>query len=126
MSAIVHELADVVFDAIGEAARIWQSSVVLAGAKIGAECNICAHVFIEYNVVVGDRVTDKCGVQLWDGLRMGNEVFIGPNATFINNLFSGSKRFPGKYFGNYIVDFQTAFCCGCPEGEATIHCGQGS
>jgi UDP-2-acetamido-3-amino-2,3-dideoxy-glucuronate N-acetyltransferase len=104
MSTIVHELADVASDAIGDGTRIWQFVVVLRGARIGADCNICAHVFIENDVVVGDRVTIKCGVQLWDGLRVGNDVFIGPNATLTNDLFPRSKKYPGKYLETIIDD----------------------
>jgi acetyltransferase-like isoleucine patch superfamily enzyme/dTDP-4-dehydrorhamnose 3,5-epimerase-like enzyme len=78
--------------AIGENTRIWAFAHVLPGATIGADCNICDHVFIENNVVLGDRVTVKCGVQLWDGLRVADEVFIGPNATFSNDKFPRSKQ----------------------------------
>jgi len=63
----------------------------LAGAEIGSDCNICAHCFIENDVVVGDRVTIKNGVQLWDGLRIEDDVFIGPNATFTNDPSPRSK-----------------------------------
>ena len=82
---MIHPLADVQTDQIGEGTRIWQFAVVLKGAKIGSNCNICAHTFIENDVVIGDNVTVKCGVQLWDGLRVGNNVFIGPNVTFCND-----------------------------------------
>ena len=95
-SVFVHALADVRSDAIGDGTRIWQFVVVLPEARIGADCNICAHVFIENDVVIGDRVTVKCGVQLWDGLRLGNDVFVGPNATFANDKFPRSKKHPGK------------------------------
>ncbi len=104
MNAIIHKLADVASYAIGDDTRIWQFVVVLPGAKIGAECNICAHVFIENDVTVGDRVTIKCGVQLWDGLRVGNDVFIGPNATFTNDLFTRSKKHPEEYLETVIED----------------------
>jgi acetyltransferase-like isoleucine patch superfamily enzyme len=100
----VHKLADVASGDIGVDTRIWQFVVVLAGAKIGAECNICAHVLIEGDVVIGDRVTIKCGVQLWDGLRVGKDVFIGPNATFTNDLFPRSMRRPEKYLVTVIED----------------------
>lgn len=93
----IHTLAGVATRDIGDGTRIWQFAVILAGARIGAECNICAHVFIENNVVVGDRVTIKSGVQLWDGLRVGNDVFVGPNATFTNDPFPRSKKYPAKY-----------------------------
>ncbi len=59
-----------------------------------ADCNVCDHVFIENDVVVGDRVTIKWGVQLWDGVRLGDDVFVGPNATFTNDPFPRSKRQP--------------------------------
>ncbi len=76
---------------VGEGTRVWAFTHVLAGARIGADCNICDHVFIENDVIVGDRVTVKSGVQLWDGLRVGDDVFIGPNATFTNDPFPRSK-----------------------------------
>ena len=76
---------------VGDGTRIWAFAHVLAGARIGAECNICDNVFIENDVVVGDRVTVKSGVQLWDGLRVGDDAFIGPNATFTNDRFPRSK-----------------------------------
>lgn len=77
---------------IGEDTRIWAFAHVLPGAVIGRDCNICDHVFIENDVVVGDRVTIKSGVQLWDGLRVADDVFIGPNATFSNDKFPRSKH----------------------------------
>ena len=82
---MIHPISDVQTDQIGDGTRIWQFAVVLKDAKIGRNCNICAHTFIENDVVIGDTVTVKCGVQLWDGLRIGNNVFIGPNATFCND-----------------------------------------
>lgn len=93
----LHPLADVQTKTIGKGTRIWQYCVVLPGAKIGANCNICAQVFIENDVLIGDNVTIKCGVQLWDGLRIENDVFIGPNVTFTNDLFPRSGKQPNKY-----------------------------
>lgn len=87
MSAFIHEKADVQTLDIGEGTRIWQGAVVLGGARIGSDCNICAHTFIENDVIIGNNVCIKCGVYLWDGLRIGNNVFIGPNATFCNDLY---------------------------------------
>jgi acetyltransferase-like isoleucine patch superfamily enzyme len=79
-------------ETIGDNTRIWAFAHVLPGAKIGADCNICDHVFIENDVVIGDRVTIKCGVQIWDGLRIEDDVMLGPNATFTNDLFPRSKK----------------------------------
>lgn len=93
----IHELSDVQTENIGEGTRVWQFSVVLAGAKIGRNCNICAQVFIENDVRVGDNVTIKCGVQLWDGITVGDNVFIGPNATFTNDMYPRSKVYGGEF-----------------------------
>lgn len=92
MTARIHPSADVASEAIGPGTRIWQFVVVLAGARIGQDCNICSHCFIENDVVIGDRVTIKSGVQLWDGLRVGDDVFIGPNATFTNDKHPRSRN----------------------------------
>jgi dTDP-4-dehydrorhamnose 3,5-epimerase-like enzyme len=53
---------------------------------------VCDHVFVENEVVVGDRVTIKCGVQLWDGVHLEDDVFVGPNVTFTNDAFPRSKK----------------------------------
>ena len=94
--ATFHALADVQSEAIGVGTRIWQFCVVLPGAQIGKDCNICSHVFIENDVVVGDRVTVKCGVQLWDGVTIEDDAFIGPNVTFTNDRYPPSDNFPQK------------------------------
>ena len=91
MSATIHPLADVGSADIGEGTRIWQFAVVLPGARIGRDCNICAHTFIEGGVIVGDGVTIKNGVHLWDGLVIEDDVFLGPNATFTNDAFPRSR-----------------------------------
>jgi acetyltransferase-like isoleucine patch superfamily enzyme/dTDP-4-dehydrorhamnose 3,5-epimerase-like enzyme len=88
--------------AIGENTRIWAFAHVLPGATIGKDCNICDHVFIENDVVVGDRVTIKCGVQLWDGLRVADDVFIGPNVSFSNDKYPKSKQYQPKVEETYI------------------------
>ena len=100
----VHALADVQATAIGAGTRVWQFVVVLPGAKIGKDCNICSHCLIENDVVIGDRVTVKSGVQLWDGLRVGDDVFIGPNASFTNDRYPRSRQKPEKFLVTTLHD----------------------
>lgn len=100
----IHPLADVSSKLIGAGSRVWQYVVLLPGAVIGKECNICAHCLIEGDVVIGDRVTVKSGVQLWDGLRVGDDVFIGPNASFANDRFPRSRRKPEKFLQTFLED----------------------
>jgi UDP-2-acetamido-3-amino-2,3-dideoxy-glucuronate N-acetyltransferase len=82
---------------VGKGTRIWAFAHVLPGAVLGCDCNICDHTFIENDVVLGDRVTIKCGVQLWDGVRLEDDVFVGPNATFTNDHFPRSKQRPTEF-----------------------------
>jgi UDP-2-acetamido-3-amino-2,3-dideoxy-glucuronate N-acetyltransferase len=101
-SARVHALADVASCDIGPETRVWQFVVIIAGARIGANCNICSHVLVEGDVQIGDRVTVKSGVQIWDGLRIEDDVFIGPNATFTNDPFPRSKVRPEAFAVTHI------------------------
>ena len=87
---------------VGEGTRVWAFAHVLPRARIGRDCNICDHVFIENDVIVGDRVTVKCGVQLWDGLRVADDVFIGPNATFANDKYPRSKQYQARVLQTWI------------------------
>lgn len=102
MKYLVHPLSDVQSTEIGDDTQIWQFCIVFAGAKIGANCNICANVLIENDVIIGDNVTVKSGVQLWDGLRVEDNVFIGPNVTLTNDSFPRSKVYPKQFLKTLI------------------------
>ena len=97
VSKMVHPQALCETKKVGARTRIWAFAHILPGARIGADCNICDHTFIEDDVVLGDRVTVKCGVQLWDGVRIEDDVFIGPNATFSNDRFPRSRKKPKSF-----------------------------
>lgn len=113
----IHPTAEVQTRNLGCGTQVWQYSIILEGAKIGANCNINAHCFIENDVVVGDNVTLKCGVQLWDGIVIGDRVFIGPNVTFTNNKYPRSKVYPQEVTRTTVKD-------GASIGaNATILCG---
>ena len=94
---MIHKLADVQSKDIGEGTNVWQFCVVLIGARIGANCNICSHSFIENDVLIGDNVTIKGGVKLWDGITIEDNVFIGPNVTFTNDKLPRSKQYPDEF-----------------------------
>ncbi|HOX59474.1 MAG TPA: WxcM-like domain-containing protein [Candidatus Paceibacterota bacterium] len=98
MSPFIHPHAIVEPGArIGAKSRIWAFAHVLPRARVGEECNICDHTFIENDVVIGDRVTIKCGVHVWDGVQIQDDAFVGPNAAFSNDKFPRSKHYPDKY-----------------------------
>lgn len=98
----IHKLSDVQSSNIGNGTRIWQFSVVLEGAQIGRNCNICAHTLIENDVVIGENVTIKSGVYLWDGIQIEDNVFIGPCVAFANDKYPRSKQYP-EVFAKTII-----------------------
>jgi len=88
----IHPKSDVSTCTIGEGTKVWQFVVIIEGATIGKDCNICAHTLIEGGVVIGDRVTIKSGVFVWDGVTIKDDVFVGPGVTFTNDLYPRSKQ----------------------------------
>lgn len=89
---MIHPLSDVQSPHIGKGTNIWQFCVILPKARIGSNCNICSHVFIENNVKIGNNVTVKNSVSLYDGIIVEDDVFIGPNASFCNDRYPKSKN----------------------------------
>lgn len=88
----IHPLAEVQSQNIGQGTFIWQFAVVLAGARIGSNCNINCHTFIENDVVIGNNVTVKSGTYIWDSVIIEDDVFIGPSVVFTNDLRPRSKQ----------------------------------
>lgn len=95
--AFVHSHALVESTQIGPRTRVWAFAHILPGARIGADCNVCDHVFIENDVVLGDRVTVKCGVYVWDGITLEDDVFVGANAAFSNDPAPRSRHKPAEF-----------------------------
>jgi acetyltransferase-like isoleucine patch superfamily enzyme len=112
-----HDTALVESRAIGPGTRIWAFTHIMAGATIGAHCNICDHCFVEAGAVIGDHVTLKNGVAVWDHVTLEDGVFVGPNATFTNDRRprSGNPRWQAQ---------KTVVGSGASIGaNATILCG---
>ena len=100
----IHPNALVLTDAVGINTRIWAFVHVLEGAQIGKNCNICDHCFIENDVKIGDNVTIKCGVYLWDKTRIGNKVMVGPNVVFTNDLRPRSKLHNKEFYSIIVAE----------------------
>lgn len=114
---MIHKLACVGNAIIGKGTTVWQFVVILDGAVIGQDCNICAHSLVEGKVSIGDRVTVKSGVYIWDGVLIDDDVFVGPSVTFTNDLFPRSKTHLESYP-------KTTVCKGASIGaNATILAG---
>lgn len=113
----VHPNALVESEDIGPKTRIWAFAHVLKDVKIGEDCNLCDYVFVESGVTIGNRVTIKNGISLWEGLVIEDDVFLGPNAVFTNDMFPRSKRHSGNFLSTLLKQ-------GASVGaNATILCG---
>lgn len=108
---MIHKFADCLNKNIPENTNIWQYVVVLPNAKIGDNCNICSHCFIENEVHIGDNVTVKNGVYLWDGITIENNVQIGPNVTFTNDKYPRAKQ--SYTLQHILIKYNASIGAGC-------------
>jgi acetyltransferase-like isoleucine patch superfamily enzyme len=90
---LIHPTAIVETEFIGESTRIWAFVHILQNVRIGTDCNICDHCFIEQNVDIGNNVTIKSGIYIWEGVTIEDDVFLGPNVVFTNNTKPRSKQY---------------------------------
>lgn len=95
--AIVHSGASV-----GAGTTVWQFCVVMDGAVIGRDCNLNAHTLVEGGARIGDRVTLKCGVYVWAGVTLEDDVFVGPNAVFTNDKAPRSRARPSEFARTHV------------------------
>lgn len=110
---MIHKCSDCHNSNIPISTNIWQFTVVLPGAQIGENCNICSHCFIENEVRIGNNVTVKCGVQIWDGIELEDNVMIGSNVTFTNDMYPRSKNKDWKLL-------RTRVCKGATIGAGCV------
>lgn len=117
-AAFIHSTAHVDPRArIGEGTRIWINVQVRENAEIGAGCILSKDVYVDFEVRIGARCKVQNGVSLYHGLTVGNDVFIGPNATFTND------RVPRAFNADWTVT-PTVIGDGASIGaNATILCG---
>lgn len=101
-AVFVHPLALCESNQVGAGTRIWAFAHVMSGARLGKDCNIGDHAFIETGATLGDGVVVKNGAMIWDGVTIEDEVFVGPGVVFTNDRFPRSRRLPaaGKRYAH--------------------------
>jgi UDP-2-acetamido-3-amino-2,3-dideoxy-glucuronate N-acetyltransferase len=123
-SVFVHSHALCESDDVGPRTRVWAFAHVMTGARVGADCNVCDHVFIEAGAVVGDRVTMKNNVLIWDGVMVESDVFLGPNVVFTNDLRprAAAKKTRADFLATVVrtgasIGANSTIVCGIEVGE---------
>jgi UDP-2-acetamido-3-amino-2,3-dideoxy-glucuronate N-acetyltransferase len=69
---------------IGAGTKVWHFCHVMTGARLGARCVLGQNVFVAATAVVGDGCRVQNNVSIYDGVTLGDDVFVGPSAVFTN------------------------------------------
>ncbi len=89
---LIHPTALVESVNVGTGSRVWAYAHIMAGARVGKNCNIGEHCFIESGATIGDYTTIKNGNMVWEGVTIEDAVFIGPHVFFTNDLYPRSRH----------------------------------
>jgi acetyltransferase-like isoleucine patch superfamily enzyme len=118
-SVFVHQFALCESESVGSRTRVWAFAHVAKGAVVGADCNLCDHVYVEAGAVIGDRVTVKNNVAVWAKVTVEDDVFLGPGAVLTNDLVprAAFKKGPEEFLPTLISRGATI------GANATIVCG---
>ena len=126
-SVFVHPQALCESDDVGPRTRIWPFAQVMRGARVGADCNICGHAFIESGAVIGNGVTVKNAVLVWDHVTVEDEVFLGPNMIFTNvrDLRQARRPRPDDFLPTLVrrgaaIGANATVVCGVTVGESAL------
>ena len=103
---------------IGEDTKIWHFCHIMAGARIGKQCNFGQNVFVASDVELGNNVKVQNNVSIYSGVVCGDDVFLSPSMVFTNVI---NPRSAVNRKGNYQ---KTKLGKGVTVGaNATIVCG---
>lgn len=96
----IHPSAEVEAGArLGPGTVVWQLSHVRHSAVIGAECTVGRGVFIDEDVVLGDRVKVQNHALLYRPARIGHGVFVGPAVVLTNDQYPRAVTVAGTRKG---------------------------
>jgi UDP-2-acetamido-3-amino-2,3-dideoxy-glucuronate N-acetyltransferase len=123
-SVFIHDKALCESEDVGARTRIWAFAHVMKGARLGTDCNVGDHAFIESGAVLGNHVTVKNCVLVWDKVTIEDEVFLGPNMVFTNDLRPrvAFKNPPEKFLPTRVergasIGANATIVCGVNLGE---------
>jgi len=122
----VHPTAIVEEDTeIGEGTKIWHHAHVRKGAKIGKNCVLGKDVYVDTNVVIGNNVKLENRVSVFRGVTIEDDVFVGPHATFTNDLYPRAFSTNWEIVPTYVkkgasIGAGAVIICGITLGEYSM------
>jgi len=75
---------------IGEGTRIWHFVHVRENAEIGKHCVLGHAVYVGKEVAIGNRVKLENRATVYQGVKIEDDVFVGPHVTFTNDPYPRS------------------------------------
>lgn len=118
----VHPKAICDTENIGRGTRIWAFCHIMKDVVIGEDCNFGDGSFVESGVKIGNRVTVKNHISIWNGVEIEDDVFLGPNCVLTNDLYPRSKVYHQENVRTLIkkgasIGANATIICGITLGE---------
>jgi acetyltransferase-like isoleucine patch superfamily enzyme len=107
---------------IGQGTKIWHFAHVRENAKIGKNCVFGHAVYVDRNVKIGNCVKLENRANVYDGVTIEDDVFIGPHVTFTNDLYPRSFSVDWKIVPTLVkkgasIGAGSVVVCGVTLGE---------
>jgi acetyltransferase-like isoleucine patch superfamily enzyme len=119
--SFIHPTALCEAASLGAGTQVGAFVQIMAGAKIGAACEIENHAFIGSDVTLGDHVVIRGGVHLPAGMTVENGVCIGQNAAFADSrLGQRTNDQPVILRKGCVIGANATLCAGVTIGEEAV------
>lgn len=122
----VHDTAIIADDVeIGRGTKIWVNCQIREHVKIGEYCIIGKDTYLDYGVIIGSRTKIQNGVSIYHGIEIADEVFIGPNVAFTNDMYPRASNNDWKVMPTFIahgasIGANSTIRCGVTLGEYSM------
>ncbi|MEZ4866916.1 MAG: hypothetical protein R3C14_36680 [Caldilineaceae bacterium] len=77
---------------------VWHGAQIREGARLGQECIVGKNVYIDFEVVIGNRVKIQNNALLYHGVTLEVGVFIGPQACLTTTVGPAPLHQPAPSF----------------------------
>ncbi|HJH26374.1 MAG TPA: N-acetyltransferase [Methanophagales archaeon] len=118
MAFFKHPTAVVESDDIGDGTRIWHFAHIREGVKLGKNCVMGKSVYIDADVEIGGDVKIQNFVSVYKGVRIEDDVLVGPSVTFTNDLYPRAFSWDGNKITPTVVKKGASI-----GANSTIVCG---
>ena len=116
-TAVVEKTAE-----IGDGTRVWHFVHVREDAEIGRECVLGYSVYVGKEVKIGNRVKLENRATVYQGVKIEDDVFVGPHVTFTNDPYPRSHSTDWKIVPTLVkkgasIGAGAVIICGVTIGE---------